>query len=212
MRILALVLCICLLPTGLSFAEDDEVPGPRPAPPEGEEPGARPGRRGGNRGGRGGGRAERLKRMDTNGDGEISRDEWRGPPQFFERMDADGDGVISGKEMDVSGRTGRGQGQGGQRSGQRGGGLQPDAMDADKDGKISKKEIGDWFEKSDKNGDGFVDKDEWTAASSGRALRDPAPKVGDAAPKVSAKSLVGMDTVDLAQMTRLTVLIFGSHT
>ena len=207
MRIFTLVLCLCLLPAGLSFAEEEEVPGPRPASPEGAEEGERPQRRGG----RGGGRAERLKRMDANGDGEISRDEWRGPPQFFDRMDQDGDGVISAKEIEgMSNRAGRGQR--GQRPGQRGGGLQPDAMDKDKDGKISKQELADWFEKGDKNGDGFVDKDEWAAASSGRVLRDPAPKVGDAAPKVSAKSLVGMDTVDLAQMTRLTVLIFGSHT
>jgi Ca2+-binding EF-hand superfamily protein len=150
--------------------------------------------------------------MDTNGDGAISRDEWRGPAQFFDRMDQDGDGVISAKEIEgMSSRAGRGQEQAGQRPGGRSG-LQPDAMDSDKDGKISEKELGEWFEKSDKNGDGFVDKDEWAAASTGRALRDPAPKVGDAAPKVSAKSLVGMDTVDLAQMTRLTVLIFGSHT
>ena len=85
-------------------------------------------------------------------------------------------------------------------------------MDSDQDGKISEKDLIEWIERSDKDGNGFVNEEEWTIASRVRSLADPAPHVGDPAPNVTAKSLVGMDTVDLAQMTRLTVLIFGSHT
>lgn len=41
---------------------------------------------------------------------------------------------------------------------------------------------------------------------------DKAPKVGDAIPKVSAKTPDGKKTVDLNKPKRHTVLVFGSYT
>ena len=55
-----------------------------------------------NRGGmgqRGGRAAQAIKRMDVNGDGVISSDEWRGPPQAFQNIDSDGDGKLTKEEM-----------------------------------------------------------------------------------------------------------------
>src|SRR6266511_457399 len=41
----------------------------------------------------------RLNQMDTNNDGKISRDEWKGNPKRFDRLDANGDGVITKEEI-----------------------------------------------------------------------------------------------------------------
>ncbi|RMF93074.1 MAG: DUF1566 domain-containing protein, partial [Planctomycetota bacterium] len=40
-----------------------------------------------------------LERLDRNGDGVISRDEFRGPPAAFGRFDADGDGSLDADEI-----------------------------------------------------------------------------------------------------------------
>jgi hypothetical protein len=52
--------------------------------------------------GRGQGQAEtqmRFAGMDTNRDGAISRDEWRGSPRSFQNHDWNGDGRLSGQEV-----------------------------------------------------------------------------------------------------------------
>ncbi len=41
---------------------------------------------------------ERLKMMDTDGDGKVSREEWRGAPPLFDRIDRDSDGFIAENE------------------------------------------------------------------------------------------------------------------
>ena len=46
-----------------------------------------------------GGIVARLKTMDKNGDGKISRDEYTGPAPLFDRIDRDGDGVLSPDEV-----------------------------------------------------------------------------------------------------------------
>ena len=53
---------------------------------------------------------EMLKRMDKDGDGKLSKEEFTGPEQFFERMDADKDGFVTAKELAAmrQGRGGRG--------------------------------------------------------------------------------------------------------
>jgi Ca2+-binding EF-hand superfamily protein len=47
----------------------------------------------------GAGLGPRLRAMDQNGDGKISKDEFRGPPQLFDRLDRNSDGFLSGDEM-----------------------------------------------------------------------------------------------------------------
>lgn len=42
---------------------------------------------------------KRLKKMDANHDGQISRDEWKGRPRAFGRLDANHDGVITKEEI-----------------------------------------------------------------------------------------------------------------
>jgi hypothetical protein len=42
-----------------------------------------------------------LGRDDTNRDGKISRDEFRGPPALFPRLDRNGDGVITREEHEA---------------------------------------------------------------------------------------------------------------
>ncbi|MDJ0974094.1 MAG: EF-hand domain-containing protein [Planctomycetota bacterium] len=200
MRLLLIAaLSLLLLPVGVLADEADEEGAAPPAPPP-----AGGGRRGGPRGGM----LERLKQMDANGDGTITREEFRGPARFFDRLDADGDGELTTEEVERAASRGGRSGRAGGRSG----GLTPGALDTDRDNKVSKAELDAWFEKADQNGDGFVDAAEWTAALSGRALRDPAPAVGASAPKVKAKRLGKDEHVDLGQVKRITVLIFGSHT
>ena len=46
-----------------------------------------------------GGIAARLKAMDKNGDGKISRDEYTGPTPLFDRIDRDRDGMIAPDEV-----------------------------------------------------------------------------------------------------------------
>jgi hypothetical protein len=41
-------------------------------------------------------------KYDTNHDGEISREEFKGPAELFERLDRDGDGVLTAEDFDWS--------------------------------------------------------------------------------------------------------------
>lgn len=52
--------------------------------------------------GQAGNPAERLKMMDTDGDGKISREEWRGAPPLFDRIDRDQDGFITENEREFA--------------------------------------------------------------------------------------------------------------
>jgi hypothetical protein len=155
---------------------------------------------------------QRLGRMDANGDGKVSREEFRGPERLFERLDGDGDGFVTKKEAsamrDRLDRRGGGSG----RSMRGGQGVGLERLDADKDGRVSKKEWDAFFEKADENGDGVLQREEWDAAVGGRPVRDDAPKVGDPAPKVKAKLLDTPFEVDLGSPKRTTVLVFGSWT
>jgi len=43
--------------------------------------------------------AARIRQMDTNGDGTVSRDEWVGQPQVFQRVDKNDDGKLDAQEQ-----------------------------------------------------------------------------------------------------------------
>lgn len=86
----------------------------------------------------------RFRRMDTNNDGQITRNEWRGNPQSFQQYDWNNDGVLSGEEVSVSGV--------------RRGNNRYDEVDTN-----------DRFDYLDVNGNGFIDRNEW---DSGRQVFD----------------------------------------
>jgi len=133
----------------------------------------------------------RFQEMDTNRDGVITRDEWRGSDRAFRNQDWNGDGVLSGDELrvgarrpprDVAGTSGRqdrftaldtnGDGYI-SRSEWRGNGTVFNALDANGDGVLTRREaIGtnpagtngggeDAFARIDANGDGAITRGEW---------------------------------------------------
>lgn len=123
------------------------------------------GRRGGARMGE-----RMMKRVDTNGDGMISKAEHRAMVEMrFARMDADKDGTIEAGEGRKKGWGKRGEGRDGKRMGMRGGrgGGMMMMADANKDGVITRAEFdaqsAKHFAKLDTNSDGRIDAAEMTA-------------------------------------------------
>jgi len=99
-----------------------------------------------------------LKRLDKNGDGKISRDEWTRNPKAFDRMDANKDGLVTRDEAEAAFK---------QRAERREKSEQAfAAMDKDHDGKISRSE---WtgkpkaFDRLDLNHDGVISHEELKA-------------------------------------------------
>ena len=97
----------------------------------------------------------RFQAMDRNGDGAISRSEWRGSDQSFNVHDWNGDGVLSGNEVRV--------------------GATRDQTDDDYD-QQGRPEFRNWtergFENLDRNGDGRVARSEWFYDSEGFVRAD----------------------------------------
>ena len=63
---------------------------------------------------RGGGRsmARRILHYDKNGDGKVTKEEFKGPARIFSRFDKNSDGVLSKEEIASQGgkRSGRSRG------------------------------------------------------------------------------------------------------
>lgn len=111
-----------------------------------------------------------FRNIDKNGDGKVTPDEVgeerrEGFKQMLTRADADGDGALNLDEF-RRGFGGEGRPNAPPAGGPPGpGGNTPlfDALDADRDGKISREEMyaaGDNLKKLDKNGDGAVTREE----------------------------------------------------
>lgn len=152
---------------------------------------------------RGGDPWERMSRMDEDGDGKVSRDEFRGPDRMFDRFDTDSDGFVTETEAKQASRR-RGGGQNRERMTER--------FDANKDGKVSEAEWKKFFEKADENEDGVLDSGELAAAMSGRNYNDTAPKKDTAAPAIKATDAATRKEFELTRFRRPTVLVFGSWT
>lgn len=109
----------------------------------------------------------RFQAMDGNGDGVISRSEWRGSDQSFKVHDWNGDGVLSGNEVRVGATRDQGEDDFDQ-------GRRPefrnwtergfDNLDRNGDGRIARSE---WFydregfNRADRNGDGTLTRAEF---------------------------------------------------
>ena len=189
---MAIVLVAAVTCSAAAWAQQPED---QKSKPSGDQ--ARPGsgeRRSGQRGqfgGRGRGFSfERLaERHDANKDGKITREEWKGPEQFFDRMDKNGDGTITkdefgagfggggqrggfggakqpGGEAQQDGRPGGGGGRfgGGGQTQNSSGGLDAAGLlrlfDADKDGKVSKEELQKFFNRVDTDKNDSISEDE----------------------------------------------------
>jgi Ca2+-binding EF-hand superfamily protein len=140
----------------------------------------------------GGGRPalERLKAMDKDGDGKVSKQEFTGPEPLFARLDADKDGFIT---QDEATRLGGGPADAPKPKAE----APKDAprvgaqllerlktMDKDGDGKISRSEFTgrpQVFDRLDADKDGFLTKDEIDRAAPAKDKKD----AGDGKPSLS---------------------------
>jgi Ca2+-binding EF-hand superfamily protein len=101
-----------------------------------------------------------LQRLDTNGDGSISKDEMKvARERLFEKLDRNGDGVIDEKEIESARQAIKDHAEVAQaRLGNRW-----RRMDANGDGKVSAEEFTSsmpLFDLADRNGDGKLSADE----------------------------------------------------
>lgn len=122
----------------------------------------------------------RLKGMDKDGDGQVSKSEFTGVPENFDRMDRDQDGSLSAQEiqaaadfyasMNPAGGAAKGKAAAKKAAtpGEPGTFIAPrfKQMDKDNDGKVTRDEFtgpAPLFSRIDKDGDGTLTQDELRA-------------------------------------------------
>ena len=174
-----------------------------------------------------------LQRADVNRDGKVTRDEFRGPAQFFDRLDQNSDGVVTRVEFDaINGHQARDGRRGGRRSGRSPrGGAETDAtavfqlLDADRSGQVDRRDLEGILSRLDADGDGAISQQELQSAlrSSPATSRKRAdhfrefpgarPAPGSEAPPFQLQTLAGkkVSLQDLLE-TKPVVLEFGSFT
>ena len=94
-------------------------------------------------------RGGKLRKLDANNDGQITRDEWKGKPKGFGRLDRNNDNIVSREEAAAARRA----------HGKR----QFKKMDANNDGQISRAEWqgdAELFSRLDVNSDGVIAQEE----------------------------------------------------
>jgi Ca2+-binding EF-hand superfamily protein len=112
----------------------------------------------------------RLRAMDTDNDGVITRAEWRGSDQSFREYDTNHDGVLSGEEVHArAGTLGRNNPDRSREQMY----ARFERADRNRDGRVARDE---WtgstaaFKRMDENGDGFVTRDEFSAITAERSV------------------------------------------
>jgi Ca2+-binding EF-hand superfamily protein len=94
-----------------------------------------------------------IKNMDTDGDGKLTRGEWTGQKKYYNQIDANGDGHLTLTELTVHYASLANSG-GGKNSGAKG--------KAKKSKTKKTKNPKTMVKNMDKDGDGLIDREEWT--------------------------------------------------
>lgn len=116
------------------------------------------------------------ERFDTNGDGQVTKEEFESQSDRFERMDRNDDGVLTPADFEGIRRGPRGP-----RRGMMGAHLFR-AADTDENGDLSREEWTGFLGSVDTDGDGKLSRDELQAARPADAPAPPRPPRPPAAP------------------------------
>jgi hypothetical protein len=168
------------------------------------------------------------KRFDTDRDGRIARKEFPGSETDFQRLDRDHDKALTPADFDFSASS----------LASTPGGLVFSRMDRDGNGKITREELGAFFQAADSGGQGFLslsDLQEMFASSrrptgppSGPSKAtlvrglfrqeigslQPGPRLDESAPNFTLRTNSGTGEITLSKLTgpKPVVLVFGSFT
>lgn len=134
-----------------------------------------------------------FNKHDANKDGRLSQSEWSDIGQVdvsFDQLDRNGDGMVDKQEvrdsqvkLEKSATTQRTSGQSAQQSGQQASRKGKQAFreaDADRDNRVSQREVQDagydyvaiYYEPMDADGDGYLDENEWDINETGAGIYD----------------------------------------